>query len=111
VPRTRSGYVLVRRPEHPDANARGYVREHRLVMEQLCGRPLKHREVVHHRDGDRARNTRDNLVLFASQRDHLAYERHLRSGRRLIGEYLAPVETCYEPRRRRVYLPGDRRAA
>jgi hypothetical protein len=111
MPRTRSGYVLVKAPGHPAADSRGYVRAHRLEMEAWVGRPLKHREVVHHRDGDRARNTRDNLMLFAYQRDHLAYERHLRSGRRLIGEYLAPVETSYEPRSRRLYLPGDRRAA
>jgi hypothetical protein len=106
VPRTRSGYVLARRPGHEDADSRGYIREHRLVMSEWVGRPLKLREVVHHRDGDRARNTRDNLLLFATQKDHLAYERHLRSGRRLIRDYMAPVETSYEPRCRRVYLPA-----
>jgi hypothetical protein len=111
MPKTSRGYVLVRRPEHQDADARGYVREHRLLMSEWIGRPLKHREVVHHRDGDRSRNTRDNLMLFATQKDHLAYERHLRSGHPRIREYLSPVETSHEPRRRRVYLPADRRAA
>jgi hypothetical protein len=111
MPKTSRGYVLVRRPEHPDADARGYVREHRLVMEEWMRRSLKLREVVHHRDGDRANNDRANLMLFASQRDHLAYERQLRSGAPRIREYLAPVETSHEPRRRRLYLPANRRAA
>src|SRR5262245_38465839 len=44
----KSGYVLLLRPEHPYANRHGYVREHRLVMEQVLGRYLLPTEVVHH---------------------------------------------------------------
>src|SRR5262245_30182139 len=36
----KSGYILIRKPDHPMANRNGYVREHRLVAEQLLGRPL-----------------------------------------------------------------------
>lgn len=39
--------------------------EHRHVMQQVLGRPLRADEVVHHRDGQRARNTPDNLELWS----------------------------------------------
>jgi len=68
----KSGYILVYMPDHPSANHAGYVREHRLVMEQKIGRPLHPTEVVHHIDGNRANNHPDNLGLFACNRDHLA---------------------------------------
>ncbi len=64
----------------PQVTAKGYVRiwdgsryilEHVQVMEQWIGRWLLPAERVHHLDGDRANNTRPNLILFASQRDHL----------------------------------------
>lgn len=38
--------------------------EHRYVMEQELGRPLEHREQVHHIDGDRLNNALDNLMVL-----------------------------------------------
>lgn len=67
----KHGYILVRRPEHPDANNVGYVRAHRLVMESQIGRPLAEGEVVDHKDGDTSNNHPENLRLFASNGDHL----------------------------------------
>lgn len=68
------GYVLIHSPNHPDANASGCVREHRLVMEGMIGRRLAPSEVVHHRDGDKRNNSPENLQLFASNADHLRHE-------------------------------------
>jgi len=39
------------------------VQEHRYVMAQILGRPLRQDEQVHHRDGDRSNNTPTNLEL------------------------------------------------
>lgn len=70
----KSGYLLVRRPEHPAANSAGYVRHHRLVMEEAIGRPLGDREVVHHKNGDKLDNRPENLMVFEENSHHLQHE-------------------------------------
>lgn len=67
----KAGYWLVKMNDHPQANHLGYVREHRLVMEQQLGRYLTREEVVDHIDGDTSNNEPSNLRLFACNADHL----------------------------------------
>ena len=59
----KDGYIMVYAPEHLNANKRGYVYEHRLVMSGLINRPLYPDEVVHHIDGNRSNNDPSNLML------------------------------------------------
>ena len=66
------GYILLKSPDHPYRTAGGYVREHRLVMEQKLGRYLVPGEVVHHIDSDKQNNHPDNLEIFESNGRHLA---------------------------------------
>lgn len=68
------GYVLLKRSDHPNATKAGYVREHRLVMEQHLGRYLDRSEVVHHIDGNKQNNALSNLQVFPSNADHLKLE-------------------------------------
>lgn len=67
----KAGYILVKSPDHPRKNHQGYVREHRLVMEQQLGRYLEPGEVVDHIDGNTSNNDPSNLRLFASNAEHL----------------------------------------
>ncbi|HCI73681.1 MAG TPA: HNH endonuclease [Lachnospiraceae bacterium] len=44
--------------------------EHRIVAEQILGRKLKPGEIVHHIDGNKRNNSRENIRVFASQSEH-----------------------------------------
>lgn len=70
-----TGYVRILCPLHPEADSRGYVYEHRLVMERKIGRRLRRGEVVHHINRVRADNRPENLQLFASHSEHLKHHR------------------------------------
>jgi len=56
---------------------------HRIVAEQMIGRPLKPGEVVHHINENKRDNRPENLMVFASQADHARW--HIMERRRSNG--------------------------
>lgn len=86
------GYVLIKRPDHPRADVRGYVYEHILVAEQMLGRPILSTEEVHHRDGNKSNNDPSNLLVTANRADHFQYHRK-RTDLRNPGEE-NPIISC-----------------
>jgi hypothetical protein len=58
------GYVNIYKPNHPFANIRGEVAEHRLVMEAKIGRYLEKNETIHHINHIKTDNQISNLLLL-----------------------------------------------
>ena len=68
-----NGYIAIYMPDHHRAFDNGCVYEHILVAEKMIGRLLLPDEVVHHKDKNRTNNTEDNLMVFATDEDHISY--------------------------------------
>jgi hypothetical protein len=89
------------RPINPDGHVHstGYIRvdlrggkkafKHRLVMEDILGRPLSKNESVHHKDGNRVNNDPSNLELWLSrgQPPGQRVSDHVRSAVELLKKY------------------------
>lgn len=86
-----SGYIFIY------VSRKKYIREHRLVMEKHIDRKLSSKEVIHHIDGNKANNRIDNLLLFATQKEHQKFHRaeqkkqNKRTGGRLKSGLLATI--------------------
>ena len=57
-------YNRVYVPKHPNSDKRGYVLEHRIIMEESIGRLLTKNEIVHHINGDSKDNRIENLEIM-----------------------------------------------
>jgi hypothetical protein len=68
-----TGYKGILVPDHPNSDSRGYVLEHRYVMEQKLGRHLQGAECVHHINGNRLDNRPENLQLFKNNSEHMKH--------------------------------------
>ena len=91
----RFGYVLVHEPSHPAADKGGWIAEHRLVAEQMIGRPLASTDEVHHDNRVRDDNRPENLVVLDGVTHSVVTQSQRRSDRELLAEYLArygPIE-------------------
>lgn len=63
--RHSNGYIMILQPDHPYCNGKGYVMEHRLVMEEYLGRYLTKKEDVHHLNGIKTDNGIENLQIVS----------------------------------------------
>lgn len=67
---SKGGYIFIYNPTHPFASHHGYVREHRLIVEQQIGRYLLPFEKTHHLNEIKSDNRLCNLMAFTSESAH-----------------------------------------
>lgn len=79
----RHGYVRVWRPGHPVANRDGYALEHRLVLHE-AGVKIPAGFHVHHKNGNKADNSLQNLELISESEHH---RRHVRELGYVVNQY------------------------
>ena len=72
-------YMQVLIPDHPFANGRGYIYEHRAVMEKTLGRYLTPKEKVHHINKNGLDNRPENLQLVTDA-EHVRIHRAGKKG-------------------------------
>lgn len=65
-----NGYIAIRVYNRPNPSKRRYFLEHRLIIEKELGRFLKPWEIVHHINGIKTDNRRENLELMTTH--HIA---------------------------------------
>jgi len=63
------GHILIKQINHPFAK-KGWISEHRYVVEQHIGRYLEDTEIVHHINMDKKDNRIENLHIFKTNTDH-----------------------------------------
>jgi len=73
--RDKSGYIYILRPKHPFCNCRGYIMEHRLMVEAQIGRYLLPTEICHHINGIKTDNCPQNLMVFVNHSAHVRFEK------------------------------------
>lgn len=61
---TKEGYEQQYNPKSPDARENGYSPVHRDVARKMLKRDLREDEVVHHKDGNKLNNKKQNLEVM-----------------------------------------------
>ena len=82
------GYVYEYAPGHPNSDKRGYILQHRLVVSEAIGRPLREDEIVDHADEDKQHNQVHNLHIY----DNAGHSRkHVKQMARDKGRFIGKV--------------------
>jgi len=86
-----SGHILIRKPDHPHHDCKGYGPEHRYKMEQAIGCILPRQFAVHHINQDPSDNRLNNLAIM-THKAHKMLHRALQLNNQRTSKTAALVE-------------------
>ena len=70
----RKGYVWIYKPNHRYSKTKkGWISEHRAVVEDFIGKSLKSGECIHHINMHKKDNKIENLMLFKNNSEHAKF--------------------------------------
>ncbi|MCR4307676.1 MAG: HNH endonuclease [Candidatus Berkelbacteria bacterium] len=100
------GYIWIKKLDHPNKNAQGYVPEHRLIIEKEIGRYLLPDEHIHHINENKQDNRLENLRIVSPQ-EHAAIHWKNPEARKKVSDrvkkiYLDPREREKQSERMKV---------
>jgi len=73
------GYRVIFDPDYYNdyGSFKGYVKEHKAVIEKHIGRKLIKGEIIHHINLDKLNNSLENLILCVNEKQHKKYHNQL----------------------------------
>jgi hypothetical protein len=75
----KKGYVLIYAPNHKYSKPKkGWIHEHRVIVENFIKRRLKENECIHHIDLNKSNNKLENLMLFKSHAKHSSFHNKIK---------------------------------
>ena len=75
----KKGYVKVLRNDHKYSKTKkGWIFEHRAIVENFIKRALVRGECIHHIDQNKQNNDINNLMIFRNHKEHSAFHNKVR---------------------------------
>ncbi len=85
----RKGYVWIHKPDHKySLTKKGWIFEHRAVVEDFIKRVLKRNECIHHINHHKRDNRIENLMLFKDHQAHAKFHIKIRQ----FGQMTNPIK-------------------
>ena len=80
----KNGYKQHYNPKSPDARKSGFSPVHRDVARYKYNRNIKPWEVVHHKDGNKSNNSRDNLIIMSRSKHSKMHAKQRNKGDNIV---------------------------